>query len=174
MRRLAGHVSVVTIFIAVAFAMVRPGIGAAQDVVDVTSHPLVGTWFIAEAQEPDDPFMVIFSSDGAAIQHDDSGGVSFGVWEATGPATANATFHTRFEEDGYKEIVIMRAAFEVAPDGLTLTGAYTAQVEMTEVEGVGELGPGSVTGTRMLVEPMGTPVAGFDEFVPEPEATPAG
>jgi hypothetical protein len=140
----------------------------------MADHPLVGTWFVAEAQEPDDSFMISFLSDGVAIQLEGSGVAAFGVWEATGPTTANATFHTRFEDEEYAEVITIRAAFDVAPDGLTLTGEYTAQIVTPDGDDVGELGPGAVVGTRMVVEPMGTPVASFDDGGDMPEASPEG
>ena len=72
----------------------------------------------------------------------------------------------------------IRSAGEVSEDGQSFTAEYT--VELTgEGAPAGEFGPGSVTGTRINVEPMGTPVAPVealfpDLFPPEEGTAPAG
>ncbi len=167
MRRFATLVSTVAMVLVSAMAIALPSSTLAQGESSLAGHPLVGTWLIAEVKSPNDPFMVIFMSDGVAIQNDGSGGVAFAVWEATGPSTANATFHTRLEDGDHVENITIRAAFEVSEDGNSLSATFTAQLVDANGEDYGELGPGEVTGKRMVVEPMGTPAGPLYE-----EATP--
>ena len=56
-----------------------------------------------------------------------------------------------------------RASTEVAEDGQSFAGTYTIEPPAAMAEGpwgipVGQLGPGDVTGQRIVVEPMGEPV----------------
>ena len=68
---------------------------------------------------------------------------------------------------------------EVAADGQSFEGNFTFEIVDAETgEGMGQYGPGTVTGTRMVAEAPGTPVGTvldlfgqFDEGTPE--ATPA-
>jgi len=80
-----------------------------------------------------------------------------------------------FEEEG---LGMVRANVEVAADGQTLTASYTLElIDPVTGEGAGEIGPGSVAGTRIVAEAPGTPVSSFEEFFSEestPAATPAG
>lgn len=71
----------------------------------------------------------------------------------------------------------------LAEDGQSFAGTYTVEMPagMAEAMGVpvGQLGPGEVTGQRIVVEPMGTPVGplpqeGGPAQSPTPEASPAG
>lgn len=173
MRRLTTWLSAVAMLLATVMAIALPGTSLAHEEGTFAGHPLVGTWLIAEAEAPDDPFMASFSADGMAIQIEGAGAAVLGVWEPTGPATANLTFRMRLEEEGFEGVITIRATFDVAPDGLSLAGEYTAQI-MTADDDAGELGPGAVAGNRMVVEPMGTPVGPLFEEDEGEEATPAG
>jgi hypothetical protein len=129
------------------------------------AHPMVGTWALSDTTDPENPstFVAAFSSDGTFVQVEE-GETGVGVWEPTGPTSAALTFSdTDPPEEGGGTFTI-RATIEVAPDGQSLTADYT--VEVSGVEGVptGEFGPGQVTGTRVVVEPMGTPVGSLDEL----------
>ena len=55
------------------------------------------------------------------------------------------------------------ASIEVAPDGQTLTADFTIQFT-GEGAPEGEFGPGTVTGTRVSVEPMGTPAGSLEDL----------
>jgi hypothetical protein len=147
---------------------------AAQDATPVTpaEHPLVGAWLVdAEPENPDNQLELdIFSADGTltGVLVD---GVTAGVWEPTGENTANITFRFLDVEGSG----IIRASIEVAPDGESFTGTYTLEFIDPDGTSSGEIGPGLVEGTRLAVEPMGTPVASFEEaFGAEPAATPEG
>lgn len=150
---------------------------AAQD-MDSTGHPLVGTWtLVSDAGEL--PDVIIFADDGSVIDVESSGTVQLGVWEPTGETTATLTVTSYDEDEGGGTI---RASFEVAPDGQSFTAAYTFELfDPATGEGMGEYGPGTATGTRLVAEAPGTPVGSFEDLfsqfagTPEvsPEATPA-
>jgi hypothetical protein len=130
------------------------------------AHPIVGTWHTETSS--DDQGDVTFSADGTLVSVD-TDGATLGVWEATGPSTVNLMFSGLIpaEESGSGGgRFIIRATLEVAPDGQSFTGDYTAEVT-ADFEGAppaGEYGPDQVTGTRVVVEPMGTPVGPIDEL----------
>lgn len=74
---------------------------------------------------------------------------------------------------------VVRADIEVAEDGQTLTATYTGEFIGPDGTSTGEVGPGLAEGTRLAVEPQGTPIGSFEEVFGEqpvgtPEATPAG
>jgi hypothetical protein len=69
---------------------------------------------------------------------------------------------------------IIRASIEVAPDGQSLTATYTLEFIDPDGTSSGEIGPGMAEGTKLAVEPMGTPVASFEEAFEAPAATPEG
>ena len=120
-------------------------------------HPIVGTWALNDVGPlEDEGFTGAFLSDGVYVEVD-TGNVSIGVWEATGPDTV-AMSYTSTDEEGS---ITVRASITV--DGDTLTADYTLEF-MGEGAPSGEYGPGQVTGTRVVVEPMGTPVGSIEEL----------
>jgi hypothetical protein len=143
-------------------------------------HPIVGAWIYTVDGFPE-AFTVLadIDADGTWLDTSPDGTTSIGSWEATGPDSFNLTFHSlSLTEDGSVAVFTIRAAGEVSEDGQSWTADYTA--ELTG-EGLppGEYGPGSATGTRINVEPMGTPVAPVealfpDLFPPEEGTAPAG
>ena len=74
----------------------------------------------------------------------------------------------------------------MAEDGQSFAGTYTIEFPAAMAEAMGlpvgqQVGPGTVTGQRIAVEPMGEPVPFPEEGGPEPaespptpEASPAG
>jgi hypothetical protein len=181
MRRLAAVLSIVAVF---GVGLVSIGsVVLAQD--DTEGHPLVGGWSIdSEVENPDNPSeTALFHDDGtvvnvAPVEEGAEQEVIVGVWQATGERTADVTF-TNYEtdEEGATFTFTIRAALEVSEDGATFTGQYT--FELSGIPGVeGEYGPETVTGTRLAVEPMGSPVAPVSELFElfeegTPEATPS-
>jgi hypothetical protein len=169
MRRL------VTLFSAAALSLVGGVIGTsavASGSTDTTlpasteAHPLIGTWMITDTSEdPQDPSTSVsaFVPGGTWVQLEE-GEFSLGVWEPTGPTSAALTFAAQIPAEEGGGTFTIRATVEVAPDGQSLTADYT--IEVSDVEGAppGEYGPGSVTGTRVVVEPMGTPVGSLEEL----------
>jgi len=127
-------------------------------------HPIVGTWNTETSS--DDLGEVVFSADGTLVSLD-SEDVSLGVWEPTGPSTVALMFSGLIpaEETGSAGArFTIRATLEVAPDGQSFSGDYTAELSGVEGMPTGEYGPDSVTGTRVVVEPMGTPVGPIEEL----------
>jgi hypothetical protein len=141
-------------------ALMGPG-ALAQDASSTTAdHPLVGTWLVDTnaADDANPPSTVVFHSDGTYLEIDVDG-VAGGVWEATGPQTAALTFGFRGrDENGAVIGSTIRADVEVAADGQSLTATYTIDFLGPDGTATGELGPGMATGTRVTVEPMGSPV----------------
>jgi hypothetical protein len=180
MRRL------VVVFSAAALSLVGGVIGTsavASESTDPTVpsdaatdvHPVVGTWNLSDIADPEHPFVVAFSADGNVVGVEE-GVVSLGVWEATGPTSAALTITQPIPADELAGVegasLTIRATFEVASDGLSLTADYTVEtVGMDWMPAGAEWGPGHLTGTRVVVEPMGTPVGSLEELFSEEEST---
>ena len=157
----------------------RAPFAAAQDATPAaTAHPIVGAWQAdLDADSPNNPpALVVFHADGTYLQTDETG-VALGAWEATGERTATLTVLILMsgEDGGPAGHLTIRAAYEVAADGQSYAGSHTLEFVGGEGMPAGELGPGSATGTRIAVEPMGTPAASLAEAfgAPEAAATPA-
>ncbi len=153
----------------------------AQDAAphELASHPLVGTWVLdTNVDDPADaPEMIVVSADGGYISVDAEGTTTVGVWEATGDWTANLTVSTpQLTSDGsFGGTIVLRAAVEVEPSGNAFTATYTFELVWPDGAHTGEHGPGSAQGTRLVAEPVGTPVGSLSEiFEGVAEATPAG
>jgi hypothetical protein len=133
-------------------------------------HPLVGAWMLVDASDPEGaPFPASFSSDG--IYHDsDSEGAGLGAWEPTGPTSAALTMVIVAPEEEGGGMITIRATIEVGADGQTFTADYTIEAS-GEGAPPGEFGPGSVTGTRIVVEPTGTPVGAIEDLFGQFEGT---
>jgi hypothetical protein len=143
-------------------------------------HPFVGAWIYTVDGFPESfTNLLAIDADGTWIDQIADGAASIGSWEATGPDSFSLTFHQlSLAEDGSVAVLTIRGAGEVSEDGQSWTADYTA--ELTG-EGLppGEYGVGSATGTRINVEPMGTPVGPVealfpDLFPPEEGTAPAG
>ena len=137
----------------------------AETAASTEGHPLVGAWMLVDEANPGSaPFLASFSSDGIYIQTD-AAGTGYGAWEATGPSSAAVTFVIQLSDDegGDAGRVTIRATGEVGPDGQTFTGEYTIEFVGGGAP-PGEHGPGSVTGTRIVVEPMGTPAGSIEDL----------
>ena len=81
------------------------------------------------------------------------------MWQPTGPQSADVTIHfQQADAEGATSTAIVRAAVEVAGDGQSLTATYTLEFIGPDGTSSGQLGPTTATGTRLAVEPMGTPV----------------
>lgn len=154
---------------------------SAQDATPVAApgHPIIGTWLTnTDPENPDaGRSLVTFFADGAFIEYDpDEGGdVGMGRWQATGDLTADLTFGFIgvSDEGAYEGMFKIRASFEVTSDGESFTAQYTGEFVDPDGTGSGEYGPGTATGTRISVEPMGAPVGTFDElFADFEESTP--
>jgi hypothetical protein len=142
-------------------------------------HPIVGAWLLTVDEFPDEPpSLVAFHADGTYQEADADGTTGIGSWEATGPSSVNLTFMSIFPSDDGGSAPsgqTIRAAGEVSEDGQTFTAEFS--IELTgEGAPAGEYGPGHVTGTRINVEPMGTPAGSLEDLFTQFEegTTPAG
>lgn len=187
-RPLTSLIAFVLILVS-AFAAGSASPAIAQGSDTAPGHPLVGTWIVTDLSSPNEQFLAIFTADGIYQQHEYDGSSGFGAWEATGPNTANLTFVSQYPDDAgaFGGSSKIRASIMVSADGLSLSASYT--IEFQDSTGTdtgaltpavvnadytanfvafaagasGQFGPGSVTGIRMLVEPMGQPVAPLED-----------
>jgi len=148
-----------------ATAAVAPGV-AAQDEGKKRfgEHPIVGPWVI-EADDPaSTPSLAIFHPDGSYTFRSGTG-VGIGAWEPTGERTADATllFPVLDEQGEFGGFAVLRSSGEVADDGQALAGTGTVEFPTADGGTTGEIGLTSLTGTRIVVEPVGEPVAPVEE-----------
>ena len=136
-------------------------------------HPANGSWTVAS--DPGDteysPRLMILSADGGAIFVSGEKLTGIGSWEPTSETTAAVTFVV--VTDGPAQIVI-RSSLEVAPDGQAFTGTFTNEFVFDPAGGgtSGEIGPGTISGTRLAAEGPGTPAMSFEEFFAPPQSSP--
>ncbi len=99
---------------------------------------------------------------------------ALGAWEETGDTSVILTFTLFTNGPAY---ITVRASLDFADDGASFTGGYTMEAVFDPAGGGtgGEIGPGTLTGTRLVAEAPGTPTESFEDFfaIPDPEATPA-
>jgi hypothetical protein len=153
------------------FASLLLGSGAfvAAQETDPSDHALVGTWLITYDGDTTYHEMATNFADGTAIVSTPDGSNGHGVWELTGEFTAIATMSVVFD-DGTR--LLARVSIELAPDGQSYRALITNEFFDTEGNGSGQIGPGHATATRVQVEAPGTPIASFEEYFGESEATP--
>lgn len=165
MRRRLTIITSLTGALILSLALAAPA--PAQDETAAADHPLVGSWIVDAETEPA-PGLNIFTSDGTLFENRGDGPV--GAWSPTSATGADVLFHVPVEdpEMGWVGFGTVRASVEVATDGESWSGTYTFEppAAMAEAMGVplGELGPAEVTAQRIIVEPMGEPVAPMPDF----------
>jgi hypothetical protein len=153
----------------------------AQD-TGAADSPAVGSWLIETQSEQDLGAMsvrtMVLSADGTAVAFNGvapNGSASAGVWAPSGDGTANVTFTLVTDGPAY---ITLRFAIEIAADGQSLTGTYTAEMvfDPANESGTGgsggQIGPASITGTRLVAEGPGTPTSSWADFFAVPGATP--
>ena len=171
-------VVIASVVAVLATLIVGGGRLSAQD-GDLADHPIVGPWELAADVGDGDTSclsQVIFTDEGGYVDVDCDGAVVIGAWAPTSDATVTLMITVHDTDEGSYRI---RAEVEVAADGQSFTGTFTFELlDLATGEGMGEYGPGTVTGTRAVAEGPGTPVgtvmdlfAMFGEGTPE--ATPA-
>jgi hypothetical protein len=175
MRRLVVLFSAATLSLAggviATSAVASGGTDTTEPSSSTAAHPIIGTWMVTDTRDPEsDPGPIAFTADGIVINVETEA-VGLGVWEPTGPTGVSLTFVEPVTGEGPDNTgtVTIRATGEVAADGQTFTADYTIEVNGVVGFLLGEYGPGTVTGTRVVVEPMGTPVGSLEELFGGPE-----
>lgn len=161
MRRLSTASSILAVSLLAIGGLAPATLAQSASPMPTAASPAVGAWVLTIADNPTSPPQeIILHADGTYLQYDGAGGVSIGAWAATGPNTGAITLvQYGLDSTGKVGHSTIRATFEVAPDGNSLTAAYTLEYFGADGSDSGQMGPGSATGTRVLVEPMGSPVA---------------
>jgi hypothetical protein len=156
-RAALGRVAAVGAAVAVGSRVSRV---AAQDVT--ATHPLVGAWHVAAPDNPSRPVALNnFGADGTAHFTVDDGTEFHGAWEATGPRTAALTA-VAFNRDPGGALVglwTLRASVEVDEAGQSFSSEGDEKVTAFDGTVLGPA-PNAVVGTRITVQPIGTPAAG--------------
>jgi hypothetical protein len=126
------------------------------------AHPLVGAWLVAVPADPSRPVALnTYGADGTAHFTVDTGSALQGTWEATGPHTAALTM-VGFAPDpngGPTGLVTLRGAVEVDETGQGFRGEGDEAVTLPDGTVLGPF-PNAVVGTRITVQPSGTPMPG--------------
>jgi hypothetical protein len=172
------RVTIPIVLMALLLGTVAAAPGVSAQATD--EHPAVGAWLIdpTPGDTPDPPELVAIAP-GGILTNAAPDGAGYGSWAATGDQSADATFLVPINdpEAGFVGYLTIRTSIEVAEDGQSFSGTYTIEppAAMAEAMGVpvGQLGPGTVTGQRIAVEPMSEPVGPLPaEPGPEPAASP--
>jgi hypothetical protein len=143
---------------------------SAQEATPTTmaEHPLVGTWIVD--RNPDDPTEIptynVLTADGGVIDPTQGGA---GVWEATGPDTANFTLSGTIMELG--AYFLVRGSLVVDAGGGTATNSYSSTIVQADGTVLDELTVAQATAhyVRLRIEPqnaVGQPLAGFPTWTP--------
>lgn len=164
MRRLFIPLSVLVVVL-LGIVATRPSIGT--DAQEATiAHPVIGAWLgDVDANDPANaPSLLMFHDDGTYLQTDPDGSTGVGVWDETGPNTVllTALFHGQDEMENFGGTATVRAAVEVDASGNMLTAEYTLDFTGADGMSTGEMGPGTATAERIVIEEMGTPTAPMD------------
>jgi len=161
MRRSLATSSILAISLLVVGSLTSATLGKDDKPLPTADSPAVGAWELRiDGDDPANaPTELIIHADGTYIQAL-PGMVGIGSWEATGPNTGALTFvqYGAFDDTGSIGHDTVRATFEVAPDGQTMTAAFTIDITSPDGTSTGQMGPGTGTGTRIAVEEM-APVA---------------
>jgi hypothetical protein len=180
MRRLVSTI----VLMALLLGTVAAAPGASAQATD--EHPAIGVWLIDPSPEDaTDPLELVAIALGGILTITNPEGTGHGSWAASGERSLDATILVGWGEPeiGFVGYAPVRTSIEVAEDGQSFAGTYTIEPPAAVAEAmgvpVGQLGPGTVTGQRIAVEPMGEPVGPLleegDPDQPEsPEASPAG
>jgi hypothetical protein len=135
----------------------------------------VGTWVAIDTPEdPTYPEMLRIFGPGGSLVSIRPDGSSAGSWVPTGERSADLTFYAPLVPDpelGYIGFLIVRGDAVVSEDGQSFNGTWTVEYPAFDRWADkylpdGQYGPGEVTGRRVNVEPMGTPVLPYP--VPPP------
>ena len=157
----------------------RPGRAAAQDArSEMAKHPIVGSWRVSLAGAgamDQEGALNTFTADGTVLASvkpvsPAPPGASFGQifaslmhgnWTVVGPNQVALTIvRLQTDESGnYLGTVTVPAVLDVSSDGQGLSGPFTYDVA-DPAGNVVASGTGTAEGTRLEVQPMGTPPTG--------------
>jgi hypothetical protein len=146
----------------------------AQDATaDASLHPIVGAWLLTVdvSDETDPPHLVIYHADGTYVDAAAGRGGGVGVWEPIDEHTvaANILFHTE-DEAGNVGLTRIRTESTVDEPGDAYRSEYTREVIAADGTSTGELGPGTGTAKRIVVEPKGEVVGAMSGAEGTPES----
>lgn len=169
MRRVPSIIAVLATVLLASVAL-APGVHGQDEQAAAADHPLVGAWLVSDV--PAGPVgprdLVVVHPDGTFVSLHVEGGVTLpglGSWAPSGEHSADITLYGPVIEPevGFLGFVIIRISGEVSEDGQSLTGTATYEFPAAMVQAVGlpegQLGPVGFSGQRILVDPMGEPVA---------------
>lgn len=136
----------------------------------MAGHPLVGTWIVDRiVGNPNDPPTTnVLTADGGLA---DSSAGADGLWEATGPNTANFTLIVIDVQAGTYSMI--RGSLEVDATGDTATASYSRTVVAADGTVVDQGAEATAQYIRLRIEPqdaVGTPLANFPAWTPAPPA----
>ena len=157
MRRLSAASSILAVSVLAIGGLASATVAKDEKPLLAADSPVVGAWELrVDGDDPANaPAEMIFHADGTYMQAI-PGMVGVGSWVPTGPNTGALTFvqYGAFDDTGSMGHDTVRATFEVAPDGQTLTAAFTIDVTSPDGTSTGQMGPGTGTATRIVVEEM--------------------
>jgi hypothetical protein len=160
-------------------AAIAPATVTAEDQTAGADHPVTGAWLIDTDPTCDcPPDQVVVLGPGGTLVDWSPSAAGYGTWASTGDRTADVTFLQPQSDGqgGFAGFATIRSSVEVAPDGQSFAGTFTVEFPAAVAEATGlqpgEYGPGPVTGQRIAVEAMGTPVGPLPQEQPGPEASP--
>lgn len=147
----------------------------AQDATPATTtgHPLVGTWIIDRdtSGTTEAPAVAVFTADGTSA---DAGSGFSGVWQATGPTTADFNFIGIIDaQDGFSGYFVVGGPIEVDATGDAWTQTYTVMTVTDDGTVVQTTPPSTAHATRLQVVPegkLGTALAEVPTWASAPDA----
>jgi hypothetical protein len=144
---------------------------AAQEAtpMPMAGHPFVGTWIVD--RNPDDPSEIptynVITSDGTVIDPTQGGA---GVWEATGPDSANFTLTGTIAD--LNAYFLVRGSITIDADGDHATNIYSSTIVAADGTVMEDLTATGATATysRLRMEPVDAtgPLAEFPAWTPAP------
>ncbi len=173
MRRMSVTCGVVWLALIAIAAMGSATLAQDASPAAMAGHPLIGAWIVDNNTRDDrSPANVVtFGAEGNVLDSN-PGGTGAGSWEATGPSSATVTLVSYYlaDESGAISSTIIRADVVLSDDGQSFTSTYTLEVIEPDGTSSGQLGPVDAAGTRLVAQPMGSPVAPLPVQAPEPSA----
>jgi hypothetical protein len=173
--------SSITLMATLAIVMAVTGAGVQAQDENAGDHPILGAWIVdsTPGTGEDEPELITFHAEGS-LRSVGPEGAAVGSWEPTGERSADVTAVSSVTDPttgAFVGLLRFRGSVEVSEDGQSLTGTFTLEPPAAFAAAMGmpegEFGPVEVTGERIVVEPMGEPIAPLPSFQPmTPEASP--